>query len=856
MDYQDKLENFLYEWFTWQHVQAMSDAQKVRLEKLVDPDENGQPGINSKASGKQKLWWRYLRSASPQPGEATYVDRFGKAFWWRKDKSEDPQTGQFRDESEIPVQIQLTDDDWKAMYRYFRDNFRAMDKNREGIDGTFSKPFLDKWFGTGLMFGPAKPKYKKEGIDAIQALNTLLNTGDRDANIAKLERLMEMGYRGKPADLNDGFYAQLADPGRGDAKFWSKLAEVFGILDSNINTLAVGQFANAKAGQILSELPGLEDIVETVQNSREEEDVDPRQIEDMRLNYPELMFGLFDKEARQKDFTAGGEPNLVTFINSAKSNANYTDNEFNKIVPKYEDQRNLRETVKKKWDDYREGTWDKLGNRHRAHTYSSQSGQEWVEAIYKLKIKPTDGIEKILAEKDKIKELFTGNNTNSVPQFNWGMKALKDIKETSQADKMFAGIFKDATKMNALVKELIQKAAREDKLEHCKSTLEMLYIMQYGPFTSDVRDKLFGDKAVWTFFGDMPSLKDQKVLTFFAKTTDRVIKFGARVTFEGLNVVWRAYHRRGMSFGKEGRSKFMDKMRDLFEEVTTDPNMTPEQAEQRLRDAEQSLAPLQTQQTNLQNRRNTLTAELSALHTQLTPLRQQAVDLDAARGTAQTQKNTVDTNVANLNASGLTLPVVTNALNQLRARWSNYMTNPADPSFDNFDPESHQAKMEEYKGYVDTFSSQAIAATNLTNATANLNNHNTTHGINLAATHTLLTDIAAKQAEIDANEVALSEKTEEVNQKHVEISTLKEAVASKKKNATQDSKAKIAEELAYYWDFLCSGASDNRNPLRFQGAIRKDMAKGQERIIDGEVKTETKMQWMYKDWKAQQEYFS
>lgn len=782
MNYQDNLENFIYEYYTYWHVQSMSDAQKVRLEKLVTKDGG------EKASGKQKLWWRYLNSFPPNPRENTYEDRDGNPFWWRKDKSVDPNTGQFLAEGEIPVKTLLSDDDWASLYRYFRDNFRSMDRNRNGIDATFAKPYLDKWFGVGRMFGPAKPKYARDAINAIKGLDSLLNTGDRNANIAKLERLMEMGYRGKPSDLNEAFYQQLANPENGDAKFFSKMAEVFGVLDSNINTLASGQFANQKAAEFLNDLdslagpgqPGLSEIVERVQSGREEEIVEQYQISEMKLSYPELMYDLFDKEKRQEAFSAGGEPNLVSFINSAKSNNNFKDDQFNMIVPKYDDKRNWRESVKKYWDDYREGTWDKFGNRHRAHSYSSQSGQEWVEAILKCKIKPSDGIEKILAEKDKIKALFTGNNTAAIPQFNWGMTALKDLKDTGQMDKAFAGMFKDGRKMHFIVEHLIQKAARESKLEHCKSLMEMLYVMQYGPFASDVRDKLFGEKSSWTFIGDMPSFKGKPVMEFFGKTVDRVIKVGARVTFEGLNSLWRSFQRRGLSFGKNGREEFMDKMRDLFQTVVQDPDMTPADVQQALDTSRQDLVALQAARTTLANEEQTLTNDLALLTAQMTPQFQQILNLAEQRDNATNQKQQADAWVQNQTQNGFTAASITNALNQMYARMAAYRANPADPQFDGFDEEKLQKTIQQYEQMSNTYGQVATINQNFSNANnalaaADPNN------IILPQAIQLQTNIEAKTADLDAKKEEVENNKESINLKHVEISTLEDALKYKEK---------------------------------------------------------------------------
>ncbi|MCL1892598.1 MAG: hypothetical protein FWF97_04945 [Alphaproteobacteria bacterium] len=894
------IKNFLYQQFTWLHIQALTDGQQTRLEKLIKDDQ---------ATKKQIVWGRYLHANPPNPLTSTpYEDSDGHELYKYNDYVDsDDKVIEHVDKTFTNVYIE--ENDWANLFRYFRDKFQSIDSRRLSIDQTFSLPWLNKWFGEGndpngqpKMFKPVTFTYEPSAKAAIIQLGKILrgnNTPDAlSKNITYVNQMMGMyGSTKLTADIVNRLRDPLPEPT--DTEFYTKFNDIItGITTAlsyvtaeNINNFSPDKkelyknLTGRDPGDPYSGSSGPSVLDKIVAGKDETDEIDAEQIRYIKLNYPTLMFELFDKEKRQNDFGGGGPGgvDLVGAIKEAQTVNNYKDDEFNKIVPTYEDQKSRREQIKKDWSDFKEGTIDKLNDRHRRHIYSSQGAEAIVDAIYKLKIKPTDGLGKILSEQDKIKELLYSQknaNTAIIPQFNWGFKTLKEMQPGME--KAFEGALKDGRKMHRIVEELIQRAAREDKLEHCKTFLEVLSVMQYGPFTSAIRDKLFKETP-WTFFGDLPSAKNNEALTFFLKTVDRVIKFGARVAFEGLNAGWRAFHRRGLSFGKEGRAEFLAKLNDMYAKGMADSKGKPEDAQKEVDLLEVKISGLQYERQTLNSQKTILKNDLAHLPApstadkqfsdDFTQAREENNQTDAARATAQGRLMAASRKIVearNLDDGGLPIPQTIKTAADLNKEIKKVKKHidalkikdpyPTDEirqqkqyhkrlqNLSELFTERDQAKSDFQDANAKQADPKYVANNGLINAPANVKRFDDIEKQEK--------DIADKKAEIDSKQAEITAKDEAINRTQAE-KIVQEAIRDdREKNPKDkaDKKTGIAEELTAYWDFLQSGISDQINPFERKDPLKKAMFAKSKRIIDGEEQEKRNSQWQFIDWRENEGY--
>jgi hypothetical protein len=838
MDFRDNLENFIRHEITWIHVQSMTDAQKVHLDKLVK---------DGKASTTQEEWHRYLHYLPPNPGDDYYennyyTDRNGNKFVYR---AKDYVGDENKEKNEIGFKVNLSDNDWKEFYKYFRDNFRAMDKNRDNLDGVFAKPYLNKWFGEdakeGKVFWKASPNYSKDSTDNMEALGNILSQEGRDSNGEKIDKLQMLfnlarTYQGAFTPKNkNSFIYYLQNPKLADTDFFNDVQELFSRIGQNAQYDVGGQFS-AKIPGFLKNNSSFDfmDAVDKINNGVIDDEVSFSQVESIKQFYPDLMFNLYDKEKRQQAFTHNGYPGIVSIINNVKEKNDYKEDAFNKIVPKENDKRTNLQYVEKVWSDYREGTWDKLGNRHRRHSYSSQSGKELVDAIYKCKIKPADGLEKILADKDKIKAEFYITNPKAIPQFNWIFTILDDVKKTMP--KAFADALRDGQKMHHIVEYIIQRAAREDKLEHARSFLEMLNVMQYGPFASDVRGKLFGKDVNWTFFGDLPSLKGSEALSFMAKATDRVIKFGARAAFELMNYGWRRFQRRGLKFHVKGPKKFMDQLDAWYDDIMLDPDMTPEKLNQQIEKEKTELENLNTEIADKEAERqaiiNSFPPELrNTFDTEKKQFDDENTNLENAahlRDEADKKRSEISAQIVALGLPRDLKPMAAESkINHLNQEIEKLET-AGKPV-----PDAKYDEIEKYSQWIQLTEAMDAENGDFEKCESQYNGIATSPGYKKRKAFFDRPDFDR----LKTIEKELNEKKERHDELEFHIPAMKNRVRDLEKNAAKDTPKKIekdgeekdatsvskyekiADELAIYWDFQISGLSDNINPFRHQKKI-------------------------------------
>ena len=886
------LANFADQYYKWLHANSMPSAQQVRLEDMVSKNE---------ASKTQLLWWRYLRSMQPCPNSGIWEDHINKptdvgykALGYSGEDGENK-----FDLAGQPINVKLNDNDWEKLYVYFRDNFRKIHASRSSVPGKdklFVLDWMDKYYNSSgtdktKPFQPIKPEdiYKKEALNALIKIGKFVDESDKNKNAFNVA--LRSSYGNFKVDVPDSFYTDLLNPGEAGTEFFDKAEDALQMLSQNIDNAA-----NPTPKEI--------DLatINAFRNGRKPEPVDEKEdIKYIKENWSVLMSELYEKDQRVGAFD-NSEPDLKAAIAAAKDNIDYKGDKFNQIVAKSDDKRGIREHIDKAWNDYREGTWDKFGNRHHRHSYSNPAAKAVVDGIYKLEIKPQDGLGKIVEKQEDIWNYVEANSSGSIPNWKWGKELLEEFSKDQGLKKSFASALKNGRQMHHLVEIIIKRAATEDKLEAAKILLEVLSVMQYGPFTSNVREKLFGEKSNWGFFGDMPSAKGTP-LAFMGRIVDRVVKFGARATFEGLNYLWRTYHRTGLKFGeKESHNEFLMKIADRYNEIKG-KNESPEElqkiidtweqkepelkikketAEQEMkaaRDAfksdqgDKSPTYFQNKKKNIDKRISNLESDKSKAEAEIKKLKEENpnlsdnYDLNAARAdhrTAVNNKRQLETERQRLEQEKQRLEADKSWMGQnLLVRASPMTVNIEQAAqVQKAEWDKLTKKIEAIDNNIKTnFQSKTAKDAEISKKEKKVTQTKTIKDV-FERPDTLKSeieniknnDLKNIEAVFESDSYKEYDKKREAHEKadfdlkfaKNEIDARKEILKNKAEPAKKE-KLNIVSELTYYWDFLQSGMSDSQNPFRHQSRIRAEFKQASSEV-DAKGKPLSELDLLRQNW--------
>lgn len=436
----------------------------------------------------------------------------------------------------------LTDDEWKKLYKAFRDAFRSMSASRDDFkENKEAIPFLDEYFGDAVthMFSNAVAD------DAIEPL--LTNLAQILSANPDLEYLLG-GY------LGDISYSDFASGVKNkkynkDTKFQGVLKNVVGYLHYMKQQQANGygaeefqQFASAFASLDLKAIKdGLEDKVQD------------RNLNAFKLDYKKLLDSVEKKEINEvfKNHDGG---KITGQIEAAKSKVAYDDKESKDYVPPKRDDeltplQQMRRWAGNTWDDVLGKYFSAHGNR----VYFSPSARLIVQAIDSAKIKPTDGIDKVLSSAGDIKKGLQYKSPTATEHFDWFTKALTELKATMP--KAFAGALKNGSQLKAIVAEMITMAVRDGKVEHAKTALEVLSVIKYGYTTSKIMDAMRQEELKIFSDGGLSWNKNQG-MQFVTTALDKSIKAAFIGVGYGITMVGNAWRLNGSKFnGRRGRLK-------------------------------------------------------------------------------------------------------------------------------------------------------------------------------------------------------------------------------------------------------------------------------------------------------------
>lgn len=508
----------------------MPDEQFVRFCEYVDKNDLG---------GNMKYWRDQLLR---KDGDTFVKDPAAKLY--------------VRKELPDPIYVtagdnwQLDDSEWEKMYNAFNDAFQSMYAKRKSLEYPESNEkalkFLDRFFGDTAavpLFSYTTASHEAE--NTIKDLYNLLtgphgerlkqwfNSSDNRGQYFNDEFSWDDLIRG----LNDKKYNK-------DPKFRQRMIDIAGALDNDMQ----------RSDSVVRKIVGLAARLDfsTIASGFENKTVSPDKISLLKANYRELLTTLHKTPKVFEVFQPNDSSKISKSLNDARKFLDYNNPESKSYVPpKLKDDLTLPQRISKWWDDTYENYFEKYTRARGDHIFMSPYAKEICKAIDKEKIKPTDGLAKILESKDAIKKRLS-DSKNAPNHFEWFANTLNDLKD--KMPKAFASALKDGTRMRAIVSQMILRAVRENKIDEAKTALETLAVIRYGYTTSKIMDTF--RKSDLTIFSDkdLSINKNNPAMQFINNAMDRTIKFAFNAVGYGITVMGNAVRLSGAKFnGQYGR---------------------------------------------------------------------------------------------------------------------------------------------------------------------------------------------------------------------------------------------------------------------------------------------------------------
>ncbi len=300
-------------------------------------------------------------------------------------------------------------------------------------------------------------------------------------------------------------------------------------------------------------------------------EVDPAKLADFKLHYPDFMRILYKNQKVLDAFKQHeGENNQISSaIAVAKEKVDYSNPESKDYVsPKRSDKLTLMQQVKKYVGDTYENLFEKYTKLRGDRIYLNPAAKDICKAFDKAKIKPTDGLGKIVESAAAIKGNLKGKN-NAAAAFGWLESTLKEFQDDPNMAKSFAGALKNGHQMKNLINELIMKAAKEaqdpkngktkeDVLKQVKTAMEVLSIIKYGNTTSKIMTSIREDKELFGLFSNKDlSWNKNAGVQFVTTALDKSVRAAFIGIGYGATFVTNSIRKSGSKFNQKFHNKGM-----------------------------------------------------------------------------------------------------------------------------------------------------------------------------------------------------------------------------------------------------------------------------------------------------------
>ncbi len=439
-------------------------------------------------------------------------------------------------------QWELSPEEWQSFYKAFQNAFRTMAANRGSFEeNKKANAFLDENFGDpnthlfshGVADANAETEIQGELKDFLTKYQGILPAIFRQWGI--LDK--DFSY----SDLMSGIRSKKYNK---DPNFQKKLIDVADYLTSYKND------PDFRARLQLNDNEQF-DFQNTI-NGFDNDDINPAKLDYFKNNYRTLLNPL----AREKDikevFANYDSGKITSNIDKANKKLDYDDKTSdNYIPPKRKDEL----TPWQEFKDYVGDTYDavlgKYLSKHGNRMYFSNSAKLIVGAIDGAKIKPTDGLAKVLENADTIKKNLLYKSPTATKHFEWFTKTMDELKNTMP--KAFAGAMNDGQQLKAIVAEMAMMAIRQNKIKEAETAMEVLSVIKYGYTTSKIMDALGKEK--FSIFSDKGlSWNKNQTMQMVTTAVDHTIKTAFMAFGYGITIAGNAYKLSGSKFnGDMGR---------------------------------------------------------------------------------------------------------------------------------------------------------------------------------------------------------------------------------------------------------------------------------------------------------------
>lgn len=551
-------------------------------------------------------------------------------------------------DQEPPQFPKLTNDsDYEKLYAMFQAAFENMSENRgdlvdKGKEDT-TLAFLDKWYGPGKLFQASQP---------VSGLNTRLThfANFLETHASRLNSKVLRYANGLPEKFNyNSFVSDLRDPSKyNDKDFRAALTAVASYVQDNSTDPSARSYGawptNVPEYDFTRDMGPNAPALNADTTKWFTHVYNPA----FKHRLPELFNKLVSSGTVLTDFTTYDSSSthpkrgaISSKIQEALDFTSYDKEGDNFVKPKEDDELNIWERFQKAKDDFVENHVDPWTDMLRGRRiFFSPYARTIVEACGKVKtkdgkkIKPSDGLQAFIDNKDAIAKKLAGKDPKGASHFDWFVKKLEEYSGTYE--KAFKGALKNPRKMKKIVSAFIIDGIKDSKVAQVKTALEILSVMKYGVFTSKTMDEL--KKAEFTWLSDKGlSWNKYEGVQFVTSAFDKTLKYASLGIGRSVAAIRNKYFRDHTKFrGNTKRvKKAYDKWKKDNNKETFDENVRTElETDLRNARAERSRlrglmmaaggpAALRTDINNSTSRKTTLENRREKLQTSLAELQQQ-----------------------------------------------------------------------------------------------------------------------------------------------------------------------------------------------------------------------------------------
>ncbi len=438
-----------------------------------------------------------------------------------------------------------TNADWEGLYKLFQDTLYSLNSERKGLNKYHKdvEDFLNKFYGAGKCISPF------EASSDVTSILTTTKADDFATYLGTIRAFLESNdIASNDTDklikkLRDGSY-------KNDKSVLEILSAVCARIINYETELTTRGYAPTLSTTELNTL---------YEKSTQARPATATELDDFRTNYTDMVKTIVTKPEVFKAFSSKDQTRIISYsIDTALARSNYTDpNNANYLEPLYKDRKRFWQRAKDNVNSWTRDHFAKWRSRHERHNYSTNASFI-VSEIIKAKIKPTDGLDKILGKADSIKAKLP---PKAKKEFDYLVKVLKKLSPM----KAFKEATKDGAQMRHIVQEVIKDAVHNGKIDEAKVVLETLAMVRYGASTSSVRDKLKEANKDFKLFSDEGLSFNQGPIKTFTAALDKTIKGAGILAFETANLIKnKLIRQKGLKF-KEGTKRLNDSIKKSSE---------------------------------------------------------------------------------------------------------------------------------------------------------------------------------------------------------------------------------------------------------------------------------------------------